>query len=1063
MDKDHSGRQMLVNTNPSRTAVAAMLFTSGMCALIYQTVWLREFRLIFGASTAASAAVLGIFMGGLGIGSAILGKKSEASPRPLLLYGRLELWIAASAAATPLLLWLVREAYTATGGSMHLGSFMATVLRLLLSTLVLIVPTFLMGGTLPALAREVSKDADVGRRSLALLYGCNTIGAVTGVILSTFLLIEHLGNRGTLWVACTINLLVAFIAMNSGRKADPIPQSPAETTALSGNGVATSTRFVIIAAASVGFAFMLMELVWYRMLSPILGGSTFTFGVILMVALLGVGIGGGLYAFFGSDRRPTINGFALSCALEALFIAIPFAIGDRIAFISGMLKGVEVLGFGFQVMSWSLVASIVVLPAAIVAGYQFPMLIALLGGGSAGVGRQTGQAYAANTAGAITGSIAGGFGLLPLLTAPGAWRGVVILLACLAIAAAGKAIMSKQRPAYAAVLLALIAGGLLFFNGPSAAWRHGGIGAGRANIDKKTPNELEDWARDIRRSVVWEEEGVESSVAVRANSAYSFIINGKSDGNALGDSPTQVMGGLLGALLHPAPETSMVIGLGTGSTAGWLGDVPQMKQVDVVELEPSILKVARMCAPVNQNAMDNPKVKIYLGDAREALLTTKRTYDIIFSEPSNPFRAGIASLFTKDFYEAAAQRLNKDGIFLQWVQGYEIDGEALQTVYATLLSVFPHVQTWQTLGGDLLLLATREPLIVDISRLNERVAQEPYRSALLSAWRVFDTNGVLSHFVGNEKLAQAAAGSGVAITTDDRNTLEFGFARGVGKLSSESVAIQACRFAWEQKWNRPAISGGEVDWPAVEAMWFSGWMISHMATPPSDAESDITKARRAFAFHMQSSDYKNAAAVWVKTPFEPIHLEELEVLVMSLMSTKNPNGQRYLDKLREYSPLDADAIQAHALAEEMKWDEAADALAVIWSNCQKNPWVSQRVMRSLFSLTQKVALSCTDASRVKKLTEYLFQPLAAENLRSVRQELSTQITAKLAKENYTSPDLIRALDALGTHYPWTEIMLQLRARVYMASKDSRLEQAMEDFRRYRANEVIEFSRGLKKE
>src|SRR4051812_1241992 len=182
--------------------VAAFLFTSGLCALVYQTVWLREFRLIFGASTAATAAVLGIFMGGLGLGSVLLGGRAEKTRRPLALYANLELGIALLAALTPFLVMLARSVYSALGGSLSMGPVLGTGARLLLSTLVLAGPTLLMGGTLPAAARSVVGKEDHGRRSLAWLYGINTLGAVTGAMLATFVALEALGNRHTLWVAC---------------------------------------------------------------------------------------------------------------------------------------------------------------------------------------------------------------------------------------------------------------------------------------------------------------------------------------------------------------------------------------------------------------------------------------------------------------------------------------------------------------------------------------------------------------------------------------------------------------------------------------------------------------------------------------------------------------------------------------------------------------------------------------------------------------------------------------------------------------------------------------------
>ncbi len=672
-----------MNTGRSRRNVSLLLFSSGFCALIYQAVWLREFRLIFGASTAASAAVLGIFMGGLGLGSAFLGRRTEASRTPLIFYGNLELLIGAAAALTPALVWIVREAYVMTGGTIVLGHAGSTLIRLILASLVLIVPTFLMGGTLPAAARAVETTEDLGRRSLGLLYGCNTLGAVTGAALATFWMIEQFGNRGTLWIACGMNVLVAIVARAVGRGLPEVHPS-VQTTAEIGSKKAPPL-FIIVAAGVAGFAFMLMELVWYRMLSPILGGSTFTFGLILVIALLGVGLGGAAYSILRTNRRATLSGFGITCALEACFVALPFAVGDRIAHFALMLRPLGSLGFHGEVFGWALVTAAVVLPAAAVAGYQFPMLIALLGEGSTNVGRQTGSAYAANTAGAIAGSLLGGFGLLPLLTAPGTWRAMVLLLAALAGIAALIAWRRKERISVPALAVAAAAVAMLAATGPTAAWRHSGIGAGRADLGGTADvNRIHEFTNHFRRTGVWEAEGVESSVAILNDSSVAFVINGKVDGNSRGDAGTQIMSGMAGAILHPEPKRVLVIGLGTGSTAGWLGAIPGVERVDVVELEPAVLEIARRCAAVNQNVLENPKVKIHIGDAREVLLTSPEKYDLIFSEPSNPYRAGIASLFTAEFYAAVTERLAADGIFLQWLQAYDIDGEAIRSVHCAV-------------------------------------------------------------------------------------------------------------------------------------------------------------------------------------------------------------------------------------------------------------------------------------------------------------------------------------------------------------------------------------------
>src|SRR5262245_28087690 len=372
-----------------RTA-ALLLFVSGMCALIFQTAWLREFRLIFGATTPASAAVLAIFMGGLGLGNAILGKRADGSTSPLQMYGRLELAISASAILSPLLVQLVRGIYIAIGGQDTLGILGASIARLLLSSLVIGLPTFLMGGTMPAAARAVTAADDESRTSVGWRYGLNTLGAVLGALLSTFVLLERLGTREPLWAAAAINLCNGFLAWkraecwaaqtvqgsasrvqeekprDKAKKAGTrqIPESAAEQQQTETSPV--SPKWLYAAAGVVGFAFLLMEIVWYRMLGPILGGTTFTFGLILAVALAGIGVGGSLYPVLFGRRVPALRDFAITCGWEALALAIPLALGDRLAVLTLVLQGLGYFGFPGQVSAWAVVAVIVVFPAAVV-------------------------------------------------------------------------------------------------------------------------------------------------------------------------------------------------------------------------------------------------------------------------------------------------------------------------------------------------------------------------------------------------------------------------------------------------------------------------------------------------------------------------------------------------------------------------------------------------------------------------------------------------------------------------------------------------------------------------
>ncbi|MGH9400263.1 MAG: fused MFS/spermidine synthase, partial [Thermoanaerobaculia bacterium] len=390
---------------PRVLRVAPLLFVSGLTSLVYQVAWTRELRLIFGFSTAASAAVVAIFLGGLGLGSWLLGRRADQASRPVVFYGKLELAIAASAAATPGLVWLVRHAYIALGGSFALGLPAGTAARLLLSSVVLCVPTVLMGGTLPAATRAVETAEDASRRHLAILYGANTLGATVGAAVSTFWLLEILGTRATLWLACLVNAAVGLAALRIGKAIAVRPEGEGAQAEAAGGHSSPLLRFVLGAALVAGFAFAAMEIVWYRMLGPLLGGSTYTFGLILAVALLGIGLGAAAYGHFGRGRQATLAAFATTCGFEALCLAVPYALGDRVALFAALARPMGSFGFLGSVWSWTQVAGVVVLPAAFVAGIQFPLLVALVGRGSENVGRHVGAVYAWNTLGAIVGSL----------------------------------------------------------------------------------------------------------------------------------------------------------------------------------------------------------------------------------------------------------------------------------------------------------------------------------------------------------------------------------------------------------------------------------------------------------------------------------------------------------------------------------------------------------------------------------------------------------------------------------------------------------------------------------
>jgi spermidine synthase len=1037
--------------------LALLLFGSGACALVYQVAWFREFRLVFGASTAATGAVLAFFVAGLGSGSLWFGRRVDRHFRPVLLYAWLELGIALAAALTPALLWITRRAYIGLGGTPVLGLFGGTLLRLVLSAFVLAVPTFLMGGTLPAVARAVQSDDDVGRRRIGWLYGLNTLGAVTGSLAANFWLLETLGTRRTLWAACAVNALVAggagWLARRS--RAAPANEAPAPAHAVSPRLAAPVARFTVIAAAVAGFAFFVMEIVWYRMLGPLLGGTVFTFGLILAVALFGVGLGGAFYGVLEKGRRPSLESFAITSVLEALCLAIPYALGDRVATLALALRSLEILGFAGIAMGWALVAMLVVLPAACVAGVQFPMLIALLGEGSDEVGRQTGLAYAANTAGGIAGSLLGGFVLLPTIGALGCWRGVVALLTVLGLAAAAIAARSRNPTGRLAVAVGLATGALLLLRttGPTALFRHSPIGVGRTPAEMtSSPNAWRSWVNAERRGIVWEADGVESAVALSNRAGLAFVVNGKVDGHIRADAPTQVMSGLLGAILHPEPKTALVIGLGTGSSAGWLGAIPELARVDVVELEPAILRVARDCAIVNRDVLDNPKVKVVIGDAREVLLTTRAKYDLVFSEPSNPYRAGIASLFTVEYYRSVQERLQPGGMFLQWVQAYDVDSRTVKKIYASLAAVFGSVETWELGANDLLLVGSREPLAHEAALLRSKVEREPYKAALLTAWRAIDLEGFLAHFVAGPAMARAIAEDEPTLNTDDRTLVEFAFARSANhKGGFDSVEVVATARARGEA--RPDVRG-DVAWDRVDDERIAFRTSEAESGPPPPHFRPAQRLRAAAQAQYLAGQWASVVELWQTQGREPQGPTELAVLAEAMAEQGQEGALRYAEALRAMQPAEADAIVARYWVRQDKSEEAMTALEAAFARHRVDPWPMPVLMRHAIELAADLAKR--DPALAARAYAALRQPFAGD----LQQEMRTDAMLVAAGQLPLETACVEALSGLEPHVPWRLSVLSWRSRCYEAHQPAWAGRAARELDEYLSSEAAPFGEGL---
>jgi spermidine synthase len=1004
--------------------------------------------------------VIAIFIGGLGTGGLWLGRRADKHPRPLTMYAHLELGVALLAAVSPALLVAIRALYVVLGGSFVLGGPGAAAVRLVLATLVLAGPTFLMGGTLPAAARAVEREGDAGRRDVALLYGVNTLGAVSGALVATFIGLEVFGTRLTLIMACLVNALVGVVARGVSRSleaAPPISEASTEDAApiVTTHVAPAVERFALIAALVVGFAFFLMEIVWYRMLGPLLGGTVFTFGLVLAMALFGIGVGGAISGLKSERREATLTGFAGTCLGEALAIIVPFALGDKLALLALRLQPLSGFGLLGYFGAWAVVAAIVILPAAIFAGIQFPLLIALVGRGRERVGEQIGRVYAWNTVGAIAGAVAGGFGLLPVLSATGCWRLVALGLLVLGVAAVGLSLAqgASRRALIVPAACALIATPLLRAQGPTAVWRHGSIGAGRADIQSvHAPNATLDFETTLRREHIWAHDGVESSVALNARNGLSFIVNGKNDGNARSDAATQVMCGLLPAMLHPAPKRGLVIGLGTGSTGGWLAAVPEIEHVDVVELEPLVREMARRSAPVNHDALANPKLQVRIGDGREAVLTLPQRYDVIASEPSNPYRAGIASLYTREFYESAARRLTDDGMFAQWLQAYEVDAQTIRTVIATIAAAFPNVEIWELKSSDILLIASKKPIAYDVDRLRERIAQEPFKSALRSAWRTLELEGVFAHYVARPSLARSIRElEGDTLNTDDTTLIEFGFARSLGR--SSELAVDLRRLARTRGEHLPEMKGS-LDLARLDderAAWLTIGNDDPLV-PPEASKGHHTRQRARKASFDRA--FPAAMREWQQQESPPTSYLDITLMAEAAAETGSDETPAIVEKLRAISPLEATCVEGRYLWTKRKPDEAAAKILEFLNGLRTDPWPDVAIGARCLQLAGSAAL------RSPELTTKVFDivaagPFAVYLLESQRQALLRDLSATPTPERCTA-----AYAAIEPNPEWSRTALEGRLRCYRTTGHPLAAKAESDLRDFLRNEPIPIDQDL---
>jgi hypothetical protein len=440
--------------------------------------------------------------------------------------------------------------------------------------------------------------------------------------------------------------------------------------------------------------------------------------------------------------------------------------------------------------------------------------------------------------------------------------------------------------------------------------------------------------------------------------------------------------------------------------------------------------------------MRDPRVEVVTGDAREVLTAGRGRYGVIFSEPSNPYRAGVASLFTREFYRAVAARLEPDGVFLQWVQSYEVDAGTIDTLIATLAEVFPAVEVWQSHQIDLLLVASRAPLAHDAAVLRARLREEPFASALRSAWRATALEDVLARFVAGPALARAIREAGVEPNGDDRNPLEFSFARTLSRAGLFDVETLRARAAALGA-DRPAIEG-EVDWGRVERQRLAIYTIAGSAAPPRQAASEADAIRaRAHAEYVRG-ELRAAVATFRGQPAPPEGAVETAIFAEGLADGGDPGASAYIRELQAIDASEAEAAAARLALRVGQPEIALGALVSAFTRYRSDPWPGQIPMSHALALAGELGAAHPEAAPL--LRAALDEPFAVAALEEPR---------RLVRLNLAAADAERcraALHAFEPHVPWRADFLRLRASCYEKTRDERSALARRELAEFEAAE-----------
>jgi spermidine synthase len=747
-------------------SVALLFVGSGCAALIYELVWFHLLRLVIGSSSISLGIVLASFMGGMCLGSWALARIVPARFHPLRVYAALELAIGAFGASLPWWLpWLSGWYFSIASESLT-----GITARAIVAAFAVLPATFLMGATLPAVARWVKSTPD-GLAQLGVFYGANIIGAVFGCLLAGFVLLPWTDVVMTSYVAAAINVVVAIVAWQLARTSEYLPV-PVESNATTG-GQHTLHGFVCFLAGLSGFAALSAEVIWTRLLTLLFGSTVYTFAIILAVFLAGLGLGSVAAAYWvRRTRRPLLS---LAVAQLAIVCLMPYASyvitqvvphWERPAvFATNDVYGVF--------LHDSKRAALALLPSAFFWGASFPLALAAAGSVKSDTGRLVGQVYAANTLGAIAGALATSSLLIPWIGTRHSQQLIAVTAGAAATLAwfmVGRTPKTDRSLGESHLELpnqqrAIGIGSRLRLVGSFALIA---ITVVSAISIAEPPHGFFGWSQRpglwSKFTIEFQKEGRSTTVVVQSapETPYRYIsVGGRVEASNLPiDLRCQRLLGHLAALIHPDPKKTLTVGMGTGSTAGCFVLYPNIEENVICEIEPVVREAAGgFFAEVNNGVIDNERTTIHFDDARHFLATTHESFDIITADPIEPWRRGTAALYSAEYFELCKKRLNPGGIVVQWMSLYEKDERTAKCELASFLDAFPDAlffTSWAKSDGadqnhDIIALGQLSPAPLDLAEIDRRIRENPELQASLAEVDLATIPELIGQYAGSGK------------------------------------------------------------------------------------------------------------------------------------------------------------------------------------------------------------------------------------------------------------------------------------------------------------------------